>query len=220
MYTANNFVQHLAPAKILLPSRPPSKNKKLTCTGWGVLKLLEYILYTVYNLSVALLIVIDTTQFHGVFYNKTSLRPDRYPCLSPSFLNILKTYVEPPPPFQKNAARDAQFRLRAVGPRTNSFSSPSGSRDSSPLPTPRSFGRPKARGISTGFTRDRDTDGGGAAWSPERGYGHGWRGRRDHGRPASGRVGRLEDVLGTRVRLVQLVGLDELAGEWPNGWEG
>ncbi|CAM9695735.1 unnamed protein product [Ascophyllum nodosum] len=104
------------------------------------------------------------------------------------------------------------LRLRAVGPRTNSFSSPSGSRDSSPLPTPRSFGRPKARGISTGFTRDRDTDGGGAAWSPERGYGHGWRGRRDHGRPASGRVRRLEDVLGTRVRLVQLVGLDELAG--------
>ena len=220
MYTANNFVQHLAPAKILLPSRPPSKNKKLTCTGWGVLKLLEYILYTVYKLSVALLIVIDTTQFHGVFYEQ-NLSPAGS---LPLFIAVLSKYTKnirrTPPPFQKNAARDAQLRLRAVGPRTNSFSSPSGSRDSSPLPTPRSFGRPKARGISTGFTRDRDTDGGGAAWSPERGYGHGWRGRRDHGRPASGRVRRLEDVLGTRVRLVQLVGLDELAGEWPNGWEG
>lgn len=101
-----------------------------------------------------------------------------------------------------------------MGSRTRSYSGASrNERGLSPLPTLRSFGRPKARGIST--TRDPLSGNAGAGGvSPpaqEKEDSTGGRIKQREGATKTG-ADNLGGVLGTRVMFVQLEGLDALEG--------
>ncbi|CAM9810583.1 unnamed protein product [Scytosiphon promiscuus] len=133
-------------------------------------------------------------------------------------------------------SENSMLRAKAMGPRTprtHSFSgvmttpsttppktfdiSPNARetenpRDLSPLPTPRSFGRPKARGMLSapaapaGTARERRCSGGrGGRGEPGEGLANG-------SRWGSGARGKLGEVLGARVRLVRLEGLGSSRG--------
>lgn len=95
-----------------------------------------------------------------------------------------------------------------------------GEEEQAAQPRQRSFMRPRARGYSSGKLDDEtpggasrrasnsDSDGGNGSGSKE--YSPGALGGRRNGERLKGQL--LEKVLGQRVRMVQLMGLDSLIG--------